>query len=125
MPGKDKVKKSQTRTLIRTRDFVIKNVKSIFGDLEEIYNDYEQCKLGLLISHKQLLQQKFEKYSELFELIGETFEDDTQFDYEFELFSQNEKGFNHKLIVLAELINHIQDGPFRAAHGWRSKSPSL
>ena len=45
-----------------------------------------------------------EKYSELFESIGETIEDDTQFDYEFELFSRNEKDFNHKLVVLAEFI---------------------
>ena len=91
MSGKNKVKKTQTRTVIRTRDFVIKNVKSLFGDVEEIYNDYEQCKLCLLILHKQLLQQKLKKYSELFEPIGETIEDDTQFDYEFKLFSQNEK----------------------------------
>ena len=39
MSGKDKGKKTQTRTLIRTRDFVIKNIKSLFSDVEEIYND--------------------------------------------------------------------------------------
>ena len=75
--------------------------RSLFGDVEKIYDDYEQSKLCLLISHKQLLQQKLEKYSERFESIGETIEDDTQFDYEFELFSQNEKDFNHKVVVLA------------------------
>ena len=45
-----------------------------------------------------------ENYSELFESIGETIEDDTQLDYEFELFSQNQKDFNQKLVVLAEFI---------------------
>ena len=45
-----------------------------------------------------------EKYAELFESVGETIEDDTQFDYEFELFSQNEKEFNLKLVVLFEFI---------------------
>ena len=104
MSGKNKVKKTQTKTLVRTREFVIKNTKSLFGDVENIYNDYKQSKLCLLISHKQLLQQKLEKYSERLKLTGETIEDDTQFDYEFEFFSQNEKDFNHKLVVLAEFI---------------------
>ena len=104
MPGKTKVKKTQTKTLVRTRDFVTKNIKSLFGNAEKIYDDYKQSKLCLLISHKQLLQQKLEKYSELFESIGKPIKDDTQFGYEFELFSQNEKDFNHKLVVLVEFI---------------------
>ena len=80
------------QTLIRiTRDFVFKNIKSLFRDVEKNHNDYEQSKLCLLISHKQPLQQKFGKHSKLPESVGETIENDTQFDYELELFSQNEK----------------------------------
>ena len=71
-------------------------------DVEKIYDDYKQYKLCSLTWHKQLLQQRLEKYSDLFESIGEPIEDDTQFDYEFEFFSQNEKDFNHKLVVLTK-----------------------
>ena len=52
MSGKNKVKKVQTKTLVRTRDFVIKSIKSLFGNVEKNYDDYEQSKLCLLISHK-------------------------------------------------------------------------
>ena len=53
MSAKNKVKKIQTRSLIKTRDF----------DVEEIYNNYEQSKLCLLISHKQILHQKYTSQS--------------------------------------------------------------
>ena len=50
-----KEKKNPTRTLIRTWAFVIKNIKSLYSDVEKIENDYEQSKLCLLISNKQFL----------------------------------------------------------------------
>ena len=52
MSGKNKVKKVQTKTLVRTRDFFIKSIKSLFGNVEKNYDDYEQSTLCLLISHK-------------------------------------------------------------------------
>ena len=50
-----KEKKNPTRTLIRIWAFVIKNIKSLYSDVEKTENDYEQSKLCLLISNKQFL----------------------------------------------------------------------
>lgn len=50
-----KEKKNSTRTLIRTWTFDIKNIKSLFKDVERIENGYEQSKLCLLVSNKQFL----------------------------------------------------------------------
>lgn len=50
-----KEKKNPTRTLIRIWAFVIKNIKSLYNDVEKIENNYEQSKLCLLISNKQFL----------------------------------------------------------------------
>ena len=65
--GKNKVKKTQARTLIRTRGFIIKNIKSLFGDAEEIY-DYEQSKLCLLISKHKIDVKTFSNASNAKEL---------------------------------------------------------
>ena len=46
----------------KIKDFVIKNIKYIFENFEETYNDCKQSKICLLISHKNILQQKIEKY---------------------------------------------------------------
>ena len=59
--------------------------------LKKLILIFEQCQVCLHVPHKQLLQRKIKKYSELCKTIREIIKDDTQFYYESKFFLRIEK----------------------------------
>ena len=89
----------------RSRSCITNSINKLFeNQINEIYNNYDEDKLTLLYSLKEVVERNLKKIVTLSEEIGEGIEDDEEFATHLDESMNIEVNVNHKLAILNEFI---------------------
>ena len=89
----------------RSRSCITNSINKLFeNQINEIYNNYDEDKLTLLYSLKEVVERNLKKIVTLSEEIGEGIEDDEEFATHLDESMNIEVNVNHKLATLNEFI---------------------
>ena len=92
----------------RSRSCTITSINKPFeNQINKIYNNYDQDKLTLLYSLKDVVEKNLKKVVTLSEEIGEGIEDHEEFATHLDESMNIEVNINHKLAILNEFITKI------------------
>ena len=89
----------------RSKSCTTNSINKLFeNQINEIYNNYDEDKLTLLYSLKEVVERNLKKIVTLSEEIGEGIEDDEEFATHLDESMNIEVNVNHKLAILNEFI---------------------
>ena len=99
---------NRTKMSKRSRSCTITSINKPFeNQINKIYNNYDQDKLTLFYSLKDVVEKNLKKVVTLSEEIGEGIEDHEEFATHLDESMNIEANINHKLAILNEFITKI------------------
>ena len=99
---------NRTKMSKRSRSCTITSINKPFeNQINKIYNNYDQDKLTLFYSLKDVVEKNLKKVVTLSEEIGEGIEDQEEFATHLDESMNIEVNINHKLAILNEFITKI------------------
>ena len=99
---------NRTKMSKRSRSCTITSINKPFeNQINKIYNNYDQDKLTLFYSLKDVVEKNLKKVVTLSEEIGEGIEDHEEFATHLDESMNIEVNINHKLAILNEFITKI------------------